>query len=275
MSTHDRSEPAAPLNNEPTAVKPLRVGVAGLGAIGSVVVDALIAGIPGMTIGGVLTRRPGSMNAIRPLPGDLHASSPEELAARCDVVVECMPPDLFRQIAEPAIAAGRLFIPMSVAQLIFHDDLFRRAAERGSRIIIPSGAIAGLDGIRAASQAPIASVTIISTKPPAALSQDGDVVSDKRCIFSGSVREAAQVFPRNVNIAAAVSFAGIGPDRTRMEIWTDPTATRNSHRVEVDAEAARMTFEIEAQPSPGNARTSRLAALSAVAELRRLGSEHR
>src|SRR5207302_9151148 len=91
------------------------------------------------------------------------------------------------------------------------------------------------------------------------------------CVFSGSAREAAAGFPANVNVAAALSLAGIGPERTRMEIWADPTVDRNCHTIEVEADSARFTLTIENIPSE-NPRTGKIAALSALACLRKLAA---
>jgi aspartate dehydrogenase len=89
-------------------------------------------------------------------------------------------------------------------------------------------------------------------------------------VFDGSVREAAKGFPANINVGAALSLAGIGPDRTQVEIWADPMVSRNTHRIEVEAEAARFNMTIEGVPSLGNPRTGRLTPLSVIATLRGL-----
>jgi aspartate dehydrogenase len=92
-----------------------------------------------------------------------------------------------------------------------------------------------------------------------------------KLVFSGTAREAAAGFPANVNVAAALALAGIGPDRTMTEIWADPSLDRNCHTVEVDSDSARFTLSIENIPSD-NPRTGRITALSVLAALRKLGS---
>jgi aspartate dehydrogenase len=92
-------------------------------------------------------------------------------------------------------------------------------------------------------------------------------------VFDGSARDGARGFPANVNVAAALSLAGIGPDRTRLEIWADPAVERNTHRIEVDADTARFSMMIENVPSAENPRTGRITALSTLAALRGLVSE--
>ena len=143
---------------------------------------------------------------------------------------------------------------------------------------MPTGALGALDAVTAAAEAKIHSVRMITRKPPQSLV--GAPYLEKNAIsvaglnaakrvFAGSAREAAAGFPANVNVAAALSLAGIGPDRTTIEIWADPAVDRNCHTVEVDSEAARLTFSIENVPSE-NPRTGRITALSVIAALRKL-----
>ena len=97
-------------------------------------------------------------------------------------------------------------------------------------------------------------------------------LAEPKLVFSGTARAAARGFPANVNVAAALALAGIGPDRTSVEIWADPGVTRNIHRIEVEAEAARFSMQIENVPSEENPRTGRLTALSVIAALKKLVS---
>lgn len=265
------------------AVKPiqLRVGLAGLGAVGLPVARRLAAGIDGLALAAVAVRDPGK--ARRALPG-LAAPivAPNELAGICDVVVECLPPAQFRAVAESAVEQGRIFMPLSVGQLLDAWDLVEWSRETGARILVPTGALIGLDAVRAAAEGTIHSVTMVSRKPPKGLagapylSENGidlEGLTEPRKIFDGSARDGARGFPANVNVAAALSLAGIGPDRTRLEIWADPTITRNTHRIDVDADSARFTMTIENLPSDENPRTGRITALSTIAALRGLVSE--
>jgi aspartate dehydrogenase len=262
---------------------PLRVGLAGLGAVGLEVARRLEAGIAGLVLAAVSAR--DADKARRNLPrlcDGLALMPPEALGERCDVVVEGLPPALFRTVAVPTIERGRIFMPLSVGQLLEHWDLVERARQTGARILVPTGALIGLDAVRAAAEGEIRSVTMITRKPPAGL--EGAPYLRERGIslaglkeplkvFEGSARDGARGFPANVNVAAALSLAGIGPDRTRLEIWADPAVERNTHRIEVDADTARFSMAIENVPSAENPRTGRITALSAVAALRGLVSE--
>ena len=220
--------------------------------------------------------------AALPQIGDMIAlRSATALADDCDIVVECLPPALFRDVAISVIDKGRIFMPLSVAQLLENEDLIARAKAKGARSLVPSGALLGLDAVRAAAEDTVHSVTLVTRKPPAGLEgapylRERNItlagLTEPKKIFDGSARDGARGFPAHVNVAAALSLAGIGPDRTRLEIWADPNVTRNTHTIIVDAEAARFTMTIEGVPS-ANPRTGRLVAPSTLAALRALVSE--
>jgi aspartate dehydrogenase len=257
----------------------LRVALAGYGAIGGVLATRLDEGIPGLRLVAVSAHDPERARERMALARPVPVLPAGELCTRADVVVECAPAAVFREIAEPTIAAGRVFIPASVGQLLEHADLVDLAARSGARIIVPTGALLGLDAVRAAAEGTIHSVTMVSRKPPRGLlgapylERHGivlDGLREPRKVFEGSAREGARGFPANVNVAAALSLAGIGPDRTRLEIWADPSVTRNTHHIVVEAESARFEMTIENVPSEDNPRTGKITALSLIAALRSL-----
>jgi len=264
-----------------TQSKPLRIGLAGLGAVGLEVARHLIAGVSGLTLAAIAVRDAEKARRALPQLDSIAIKPATALADDCDVVVECLPPALFREIAISAIDKGRIFMPLSVAQLLDNWDLVGRAKQKGARILPPTGALLGLDAVRAAAEGTVHSIKMITRKPPGGL--EGAPYLRERNItlvgldkplklFEGTAREGARGFPTNVNVAAALSLAGIGPDRTRLEIWADPALTRNTHRIEVEADTARFTMSIEGVPSE-NPRTGRLVPLSTVAALRGLVSE--
>ena len=260
----------------------LHVGLAGLGAVGLDVARRLIAGIPGLTLAAVAVRDVQKAKRALPQIGDsVPVRKATELADDCDIVVECLPPALFREVALSAIDKGRIFMPLSVAQLLENEDLIERARQKGARILVPTGALIGLDAVRAAAEGKIHSVKMVTRKPPAGLEGAPYLLAhglsvaglkEPLKVFEGTAREGARGFPTNVNVAAALSLAGIGPDRTRLEIWADPNVTRNTHTISVDADTARFTMTIENIPSE-NPRTGKSVAPSTVAALRGLVSE--
>ena len=267
---------------QPPAKTPLRVGIAGLGAVGMEVAKRLITGVPGLTLVAVAARDvEKARRALPPAGSSIPVRKATELANDCDIVVECLPPPLFRDVAISAIDKGRIFMPLSVAQLLENGDLVERAKLKGARILVPTGALIGLDAVRAAAEGTIHSVKMVTRKPPAGLEGAPYLLEHKisvaglkeaRKVFDGSAREGARGFPTNVNVAAALSLAGIGPDRTQLEIWADPAVTRNTHTITVDADTARFTMTIENIPSE-NPRTGKSVAPSTVAALRALVSE--
>ncbi|MFD4839317.1 aspartate dehydrogenase [Achromobacter sp. NPDC058515] len=254
-----------------------RVGIAGFGAIGQAVAQSLDAGLPGLTLAAVAVRDPNAPPAFAWTNGAPAFTTIAALAEHCDVVVECAPAAVFRDIAEPVLRAGKKMVVLSSGALLRHDDLIEVARQHGGQIVVPSGAILGLDAITAA-EGVIHSVTMITRKPvrgllgaPYLTDNNIDIadIAEPRLIFRGSPREAAVGFPANLNVAVSVSLAGIGPDQTTLEIWADPSLERNVHRVEVVSDSASFSMEIQNIPS-ANPKTGRITAQSVVAALRKL-----
>jgi aspartate dehydrogenase len=257
------------------------VAVAGLGAIGLPLARALDAGIDGLQLIAVatrdLTKGRANLAGFRDPPEMVSFAD----LAEADIVVEAVPAALFERVAMPAIESGRIFVPCSVGALLPRMHLVKRAKQTGARIVVPTGALLGLDAVRAAAEGRVDSVTIETRKPPSSLigapylRKHGydmlDVTMPLR-VFSGNARDAALGFPANVNVAAALALAGIGPVRTKVEIWADPKLTRNVHIIRVEAESARFEMRIENVPSDGNPRTGKITALSVLACLRGLVS---
>jgi aspartate dehydrogenase len=249
----------------------LRVGIAGVGTIGTAVIRRLDAEDVGADVVAAAAR---DIDAARARLGPLRRVpafvSLAELADRCDVVVECLPSALFDAVAQPAVERGRTFVPLSVGALLERPELIERARATGARIVVPTGALLGLDAVRAAAEGPIARVAIVTRKPPTSLGMH-DVKEPVR-VFAGSARDGAKRFPANVNVAAALSLAGVGPDRTALEIWADPALTRNTHHIEVEADATRFTMTIESVPYEDHPATGKLTPLSVIATLRGMTS---
>ncbi len=258
----------------------LRVGIGGMGTVGSAVARRLDQGIRGLRLTAVSARDPDRAGKrVADFSTPVAVLALEKLADACEVVVECAPAAVFRQLAEPAISAGRVFIPISVGALLENWSLVALAEKTGAQIIVPSGALLGLDAVRAAGEGRIESVRMVTRKPPRGLAgapyleTHGIDVSNLDAplkVFEGTAREGAAGFPANVNVAAALGLAGVGPDATRLEIWADPTVSRNTHHITVEADSARFELSIENVPTDENPRTGRLVAHSVIATLRRL-----
>ncbi len=266
----------------------LRVGVVGCGAIGTEICNAIDSKEElGMELKLLIDNHPERIEALvtklskRPA---ITISGSKDLTASLDAVdllIECASQEAVREFVIPALNAGKDVMILSVGALICYEGLFDeivRIARRNScRVYIPSGAIAGIDGLKSGAIGGIHTVELTTRKPPQGfegnkyVKEQGIVLSriDKeQILFVGSAREAVKHFPENVNVAASLSIAGIGPESTKVKIVADPGATENVHEIEVIGEFGRMFVRVENVPSPSNPRTSHLAALSAIATLK-------
>jgi aspartate dehydrogenase len=261
----------------------LRVAVGGLGAIGTAIIRALDAGIPGLELRAASARDTvKAQERLAGLRSRPHLVTLAELAALADVVVECAPASVYDQVATPAIEAGRILVTMSSGALLSRDDLIERSKVTGARIIIPSGGILGLDALKAAAEGHIHSVTLITRKPPRSLAAAPYVAQHKipvleltsaELIFQGNAYEAARAFPANANVAATLSLAGIGPTRTRVEIWAVPGLEENVQELRVRSDSADFDLRLSSRPLAENPRTGSLTPKSAIAALRALTSQ--
>jgi aspartate dehydrogenase len=262
-----------------SVLMPRRVAIAGLGPIGSKLARALDEGISGFMLSAVAARDAAKAEAL--LSGLANPPPIVPIAALegyADLVIECAPAPLLPAVIAPFLSAGKAAMVMSVGALLEHEDLIDLARAQAGQIIVPSGALLGLDAVTAAAQGTIHSVRMITRKPVRGLVGAPylsahniaiDNIKEPLKIFEGSARQAAQGFPANLNVAAALSLAGIGPERTIVEIWADPTLSRNTHRIEVDADSASFSMSIANVPTE-NPRTGRITALSAIAYLRKV-----
>ncbi len=259
----------------------LNVAIAGLGAIGKVLARRLIAGIPGLRLSAIASRRPQDAEAFLQMTGSASGVSVVglgELPNVADVIVECLPASVFDDVAQPVLRAGRTLVVISVGALIERPELSNLAKAHGGRIVVPTGALLGLDAVQAAAQGEIFSVRMVTRKPPKGLAgapylvENGisvEGLTKPLKVYEGAARQAVIGFPANVNVVGALSLAGIGPDRTVIEIWADPGAARNQHTITVDSDSASFSMEIQNIPSE-NPKTGKITALSILAALQKL-----
>ncbi len=256
-----------------------RVAIAGLGAIGRTLARKLTDGMPGLTLACAAARDRAKAQAWLDAEGIVCPLVEfEEFPGHADLAVECAPGALLDRICRPMLEAGKRVMVLSAGALLPRPELVELAKARGGQIIVPTGALLGFDAVTAAAEGKIESVRMVTRKPPGGLagapyleangiSVEG--LNAPKQVFVGTAREGAAGFPANVNVAAALALAGIGPDRTMMEIWADPTVERNCHTIEVESDSARLTLKIENIPSE-NPKTGRITALSVLAALRKL-----
>ena len=265
----------------------MRVGIIGGGTIARLFIEHIRRGDLGrsrvVAIAGRDDRSRGRLlaNAFHvPFVAGLKAL----LAKKPDVVVEAASHEAVREYGEPLLRKGIALIVLSCGALC--DDRLRRKLERaahrsGALLSVPSGGIGGLDALKAACVAGVDEVTIAVTKPPAAwkgipyveeLKVDLDGLREPRVLFEGPAREGVPHFPANVNIAAVLSMAGIGFDRTRLKVVADPALKYNTHTIDVKGRTGNFSIRLENIPAPENPKTAWLACYSALAALKAVKS---
>ena len=256
----------------------LKIGLIGYGTIGQAVLRILTASgrSDEFEVIGVLVR-PGYRAKIAGCAIPVFEALDDLLAHQPDIVAETAAQNAVVQYGETVLAAGCDLLIASSGAL--SDEAFLQrisdvACQQGRRVLLPSGAIGGIDAIAAMRLAGLSRVTYRSRKPPAAWqgSAAEDLVPLKSLIepttfFRGTAREAARQFPKNANVAATVALAGLGMDRTTVELVADPTTSCNVHEVEADGASGRVSFRLEGTPFPDNPRSSMLTAYSVARTL--------
>src|SRR3954470_12254245 len=269
--------------------KTLRVALLGGGTIGRLVLEQGQGRLPGIEFVGVAGRGPAARGeALARRFRVAYAVDRSALVAlKPQVVVEAASHDAVREHLVQLLERGISVVVLSAGALA--DDDLRRwaeaAAERsGALFYVPSGGIGGLDALKTACLAGVDEVSIQVAKPPAAwkgipyvesrgVALDG--LTAPVTLFDGPAREGVPHFPQNVNIAAVLSLAGVGWDRTRLKVVADPRLTLNTHTIRVNGRSGRFSIVLENVPSPDNPKTAWLACYSALAALRSLGSRVR
>ncbi|MDA1036645.1 MAG: DUF108 domain-containing protein [Chloroflexi bacterium] len=248
------------------AVTRRSIGIVGCGAIGKAILRAVDDGQIDVDVAGVTTRTEGpAREFLASLKHPWPLMSQGELIEQADMIVEAAGQHVVPDLAEATFDAGKDLMLISIGALVNHPEIIDRSRATGCRLLMPSGAIIGLDGLKSASMGAIDHVTMVSRKGPASLDGAPWVIDNKidlwgmteeTEIFSGTAREACVGFPANLNVSAAVSFAGIGPDRTT-------GLNRNCHDIEVEGEFGLMRLHLENIQSE-NPKTGRLTAMSII-----------
>lgn len=264
----------------------MRVAIIGVGSIGSYLVDGIGRGLAGPVELAGIAGRPGAEARLAALAAGARCAWTTDALAlldhKPDIVIEAAGQAAARAYTVPLLEHGVDVMLMSVGALAepaFLEQVAGAAARHGRRVYLPSGAIGGLDVLRAARIDTLSEVTLVTSKAPRALAGapffathpiDLDAIRERTVIFDGPAREAVRLFPANVNVATALSLAGIGADRTRMQVVADPALDRNVHEVFARGSFGELRLRVENVPSPANPKTSFLACLSGLATLRRL-----
>jgi aspartate dehydrogenase len=252
------------------------IGIVGCGAIGKAIMRGLDDGRRDLRLAGLTSRTESTAREfLATLKTPATYMSRAELIDASDIVVETAGGHVVAELARETFAAGKDLMVISIGALLEHMDVFDLARARRCRLLLPSGAIAGLDAVKAACVGRVDFVRLTSRKSPRALAgapylaENGislEGLEAERLLFSGPAREAVRGFPDNLNISAALSLAGIGPDRTEVSISAVPGLTRNCHDIEVEGEFGLLHVHLENVPSE-NPKTGRLTALSMLRAL--------
>ncbi len=256
------------------------MGLIGLGAVGRQLGAAIAKGeIERCQLVAVLVRQPErhGPETRRQLGCRITNDPAEFLGADTDLVVECAGHEALKAHGEAVLRGGKDLLAISVgafADRVFQERIERAAHESGRRLYLATGAIAGLDAIAAASVGGLESVIHSVRKPPRGLLSPREAAEVERLgqpleLYCGPAREAAIRFPENVNVAAAVSLAGLGLDRTTVRVVADPTVVRNTHEIEARGHFGELRVILQNIPSE-NPKTGRLTAMSMVKALRNL-----
>ncbi len=259
----------------------LPAGLIGLGSMGSFVAREIMRGeIPGILLVAAADIRPPSPDLLRELRR--HSVSLVQSFEGLGnfpirLVIECANQKVVTECADFFLAKGVDLLLMSVGALVqgsLFSQLTTRAQEKGCRIYLPSGAIGAIDALQAARLRGLDEVTLTTRKPPKSLGQfegmDLEDLREPKVLFEGPATEAVVKFPQNVNVAATLSLAGLGPEKTRVRVVADPGVRQNIH--EIKARGAFGSFEIRLAnwPNPDNPKTSLLSCLSVVSLLKRV-----
>jgi len=253
------------------------VAIIGFGAIGQEVAAGLLAARAVEYRVSALLRKPERQTGLdRRL--SVAGSLAELIRLKPDIFVEAAGQAAVQEHGADIAETGKPFVVASIgtfADEALWQDLSRRAASRGGKIVIPTGAIGGLDYTRAVAELPDAEIRYVSRKPPSAWADElqamgkapGDV-RDVIVLFEGSARAAAQRYPKNLNVAATLAVAGIGMERTKVVVLVDPAITANMHEIEIRSQAGVARFSFENRPSRQNPKTSMVTALSVISAVR-------
>jgi aspartate dehydrogenase len=251
----------------------ISIGIVGCGAIARAILGAADRGTLTVPVAGVASRSEARARSfLSTLTNPPPLLERTAVIERADLVIETAGGDIVPDLARETFAAGKDLMVISIGALLNHMELFDLARERRCRLLLPSGAIAGIDAVKGACSGRVDFVRLTSRKPPAALEgapfvrEHGIVLSDleeERVLFTGPARMAVRGFPDNLNVSAALSLAGIGPDATTVSIAVVPGLERNCHDIEVEGEFGRLHVHLENIPGE-NPRTGRLTALSMI-----------
>lgn len=255
----------------------LKIGLIGCGTIGQFLLEKINQEkvLQGYEITAIFDERDKSAERLQDFSSryavESYSDLEEFLQSPIDIVVECANLEFVQKHATRIVESKDLLIISigALANLSFHQELAAKVKESGRKVYLPTGAIGGIDLVKAANvMGGLEAVTLISRKPSDALSDE--LLTEETVLFKGSAKDAIAKFPKNANVAIALSLAGIGIEKTYVQIVMDPTIKRNIHMIEMQGDFGQAQVKIENNPSPTNPKTSYLTALSILSALESL-----
>lgn len=248
----------------------LKIGIIGCGTIGSrlaFTVDRELKGKANLV--GIcdldLQKAKKLQGRLKKKPALLHIT---DLFKKSDLVIEAAHPDVAKKVLKQALASKKDIMLMSVGGVLGSENLLRQAEKKNIKVYLPSGAVAGIDAIKAAKQAGIKTVRLITRKPPGGLNLKN--IKGEKVIFDGTAFQAIKKYPKNINVSAILSLSSINAKKVRVKIITSDKFKRNSHQITVEGKFGKLSATTENVPSPENPKTSYLAILSAIQTLKQI-----
>lgn len=264
-------------------MKKLRIGIVGCGAIGSSLAREISRSLGRVAVlSGLFDIRPERSQLLskRIVKNQrLYVSDLEALIKKSDLIIEASSARASWGIASSVLASGVKIMVMSVGGIVGHlEELFNLASRKNTQVYFPSGAICGIDGLKAAKIAGIQKIILTTRKNPKAFNGVEYVtkrfnlsgLKKDKILFDGTAGQAVKYFPQNINVAAVLGLAGIGMSKTKVRIIASPTVSKNIHEVLIESSAARIFTRTENVLHPQNPKTSYLAVLSAMATLKQI-----
>jgi len=255
----------------------MKISIIGCGNIGRTIIKAIADGVFDCEISGIFdvsregfNQLPGNVRKKLNLNSKFAQDFNEFLSFDSELVIEAASQKAVREYALPVLSSNKSLMVMSVGALV-DEELFENmknvAGKNKNKIYIPSGAIAGLDGVKAAKIAGLKKAELVTRKPPESLGIESNC---KKVLYEGPAGTAVKLFPKNVNVAAALSLTALGFEKTTVKIIADPGVENNIHEIHIKGKFGKIKTVVENVPSPDNPRTSYLASLSAIAMLKRI-----
>ncbi len=256
-----------------------KIAIVGCGSIGSALAEYAKSDLSEF-ISDIILRDSDSCKLdalLEKVSGMTAARSIGDAIDKADLVIEAAAPAVAEDVLKSAVEKGKDVMIMSIGGVLGNEDLLDEASEKGVKVLMPSGAISGVDSLKASKIAGLESVTLTTRKAPGSIEGapylvenniDVHAIREETIVFEGNVTGAIKGFPKNVNVSALLSLAGVGPRETKVKIVVSPEYTKNSHEIEIKSKAGTIYTRTENVPSPDNPKTSYLAALAAMTALK-------